>query len=176
MYYHSKFSFKRFGSSEDIVQIYTLMILLLLSLWPWLWTQLSNISTGHFGLWWSTSNLCLVAKKNHQFRSYSQNNHIMNIYIYKPCEKHILIKYTAAKQSLHLSFIIKWSVFWLQQSHSQRISMDGTDDLFESWKVGVWVPSAVPSRVLGQSCLIFNKHKAKITLRMHINWICGIFV
>ena len=46
------------------------------SLWPWPWTQQSNLFTRHPSLWWHTIKLCLVAR-DQKLKTCSRNSCIL---------------------------------------------------------------------------------------------------
>ena len=102
--------------------------------------------------------------------------HFQFVYHYQSCLK-TYIYFT-------LTYYWQWLAYILPnlKRHTLRLahisSYMGTDNLFESWKAGVWEPLGSGGEA-PWSWRIFkcNIHKAKITLRMHVNWIlCSIFV
>ena len=53
LHHHTKFGYKRFSGVEDIIQTnINWTVKCLLWVWPWSWTQQSNIFTEHSGLSW----------------------------------------------------------------------------------------------------------------------------
>ena len=125
LYYQAKFGCKGTSSLEDTTEIVILWLCKPL-LWPWHWTQSTNFSAWHSGLWCCITKPCLVTK-------YSAVQKI-------PSRKHSLTFWTFAV-SLTLNTVIPFShrAFWLMMLYYQtKLGCKRTSSLEDIVKIFIF--------------------------------------